>query len=373
MGVEPVVSAGQTVMPRGQKPPMWPYLLMFSLPAVCFLGNMLGGGYQWLNTVYLFVLLPVLDLLLPSDKRNASKEDAAELEKMWRFRVLTWLWAPVQFGMLWWAGSVFSSTQWDGWLPMIGFVVSNGLLGGISITVAHELGHKRNWFERRLGEALLVSQCYGHFQIEHVQGHHWHVATPLDPATSRLGESFYAFWPRTVAGSFASAWRIEAAALRKQGRFVWGPNNRMLCYIAAQLLLGVGMHRQFGAAGLSYFCAQAFVGFTLLEIVNYLEHYGLQREKLPDGSYEPVDPRHSWNADAAVTNCVLFRLGRHSDHHAYPLRRYQTLRSFAESPNLPSGYAACVPLALVPPLWFRVMDPRVREYKASLASRKAAQ
>eukprot|EP01062_Namystynia_karyoxenos_P002140 TRINITY_DN10743_c0_g1_i1.p2 TRINITY_DN10743_c0_g1~~TRINITY_DN10743_c0_g1_i1.p2 ORF type:complete len:401 (+),score=137.12 TRINITY_DN10743_c0_g1_i1:73-1203(+) len=368
MGVEPTVSCGQQTLPRGSKPSALPYLLVLSAPLCCLIGQRVGGSWNWLNAVYVFGLLPLMDFLSPSDKCNYTKEDAHELEHMWRFRVLTWAWVAVQYAALAWGASVFSEGSMDA-VAGTGFVLSTGILGGISITVAHELGHKRNWVEKRLGELLLISQCYGHFQVEHVQGHHWNVATPNDPATSRLGESFYAFLPRSVWGGLVSAWRIEAAALRKQGRSAWGPGNRVMCYLAAQVALGMAVHRVWGYLGAVYFLAQAVVGFTLLEVVNYLEHYGLQRRQLPDGSYEPVNPTHSWNADASITNYVLFRLGRHSDHHAYPFRRYQTLRSFEESPNLPSGYTACIPLALVPPLWFRVMNPRVEEYRAQQAQR----
>lgn len=280
------------------------------------------------------------------------------------FRILLWLWCPMQLALLGWAAHNFSSVLATSLLGAAGCVLSNGIVSGVSITVAHELGHKRVAFERRMAEMLLCTAMYGHFQIEHVQGHHWHVATPHDPASARYGESFYRFWPRSVLGGLASAWRIEAAEMRRKGRPTpFSADNRMLRYFACQAVVLFICHALGGKAGALYCMLQAAVGFTLLELVNYLEHYGLQRHQRADGSYEPVDPTHSWNVNSAATNYMLFRLGRHSDHHAFPGRRYQILRSHDQSPNLPFGYPAAILLALFPPLWFRVMNPLVRRQR----------
>lgn len=340
-------------------------------PASVLLGHwlQLRTGYataEWLNVAFTFVLMPVVDELLPRIKHNPAKEEERDMESRLGFRVLLWLWVPMQVALLAWATTSFASVlAASGVAGAVGFVLSNGIVSGMSITVAHELGHKRVAFERQLGEMLLCTAMYGHFQIEHVQGHHWHVATPNDPATSRLNESFYRFWPRSVFGGLASAWRIEAREMRRNDRPTLSHHNRMLRYFAMQCGVLAACHALAGPGAFgALFCAlQAVVGFTLLEAVNYLEHYGLQRRQRADGSYEPVDPTHSWNANSAMTNYVLFRLGRHSDHHAYPCRRYQILRSHDESPNLPVGYPSAILLALVPPLWFRVMNPKVEEQR----------
>ncbi|PSK63883.1 Alkane 1-monooxygenase [Micromonospora sp. MH33] len=213
--------------------------------------------------------------------------------------------------------------------------------------------------ERWLSRIALAPTGYGHFHVEHNRGHHTRVATPEDPASSRLGETFWAFWPRTVRGSLRSAWRLESSRLRLRGRTPWTWRNDVLNAWAMTVLLYAVLAVAFGPGVLVFLALQAVVGFSLLEVVNYLEHYGLARQRTAAGRYEKVDPRHSWNSDRTVTNVFLFQLQRHSDHHANPLRRYQALRSFDASPQLPAGYATMVVAALLPPVWRRVMDHRV--------------
>ena len=198
--------------------------------------------------------------------------------------------------------------------------------------------------------------------MEHNRGHHTRVSTPEDPASARLGESFWAFLPRTVVGSLRSAWEIERDALGRKGRPWWSPRNDLLNAWAITIVLFGATIAIFGTAVIPYIVIQAVFGFSLLEVVNYIEHYGLLRQKLPTGRYERCLPEHSWNADNIASNVVLYNLQRHSDHHANPLRRYQVLRHFDEAPQLPSGYAGMLTLAIVPPLWRRVMDHRVVEH-----------
>ena len=204
--------------------------------------------------------------------------------------------------------------------------------------------------------------AYGHFFVEHNRGHHARVATPADPASARLGESFYAFLPRTLWGSLKSAWELEALRLRHRGLPVFGPANENLrAWLATALLFGA-LGAGFGGPALLFLVVQAFYGITLLEVVNYLEHYGLLRPIGPDGRPVRCTPEHSWNSNHRVSNLFLFHLQRHSDHHAHPARRYQALRHFAQSPQLPSGYAGMLLLAYLPPLWRRVMDRRVLKH-----------
>jgi alkane 1-monooxygenase len=213
--------------------------------------------------------------------------------------------------------------------------------------------------ERWLSKIALAPTGYGHFYVEHNRGHHTRVATPDDPASARLGESFWRFWPRTVAGSLRSAWRLETSRFRIRSRSPWTFRNDILNAGVMTVALFIAAVAVFGVGVVPFFLLQAVVGFSLLEVVNYLEHYGLCRQRNAAGRYEKVDPRHSWNSDRIVTNVFLFQLQRHSDHHANPLRRYQTLRSFDESPQLPGGYATMIVAAVIAPLWRRVMDPRV--------------
>ena len=244
----------------------------------------------------------------------------------------------------------------------VGLAVSIGCIGGIGINTAHELGHKREANERWLSKIALAQSFYGHFYIEHNRGHHVRVATPEDPASSRMGENFYQFWPRTVAGSLKSAWNLEKKryARRNQHPFRIG-NDVLNAWLMSVVLFGA-LIVWLGVGILPFLIIQAIVGFSLLEVVNYMEHYGMLRQKVGQPGkerYERVDPSHSWNSNNIATNVLLYHLQRHSDHHANPTRRYQTLRDFEESPVLPTGYAGMIVLSLFPPIYRRVMDKRV--------------
>jgi len=240
-----------------------------------------------------------------------------------------------------------------------GLALTIGVVGGVGINTAHELGHKSDRLERWLSKITLAQTGYGHFYVEHNRGHHTRVSTPEDPASARLGESFWAFLPRTVLGSVASAWEIERARLHRKGKPAPCAENDILNAWLMTVVLFAGLVAIFGRAVLPWLLLQAVSGFSLLEVVNYLEHYGLLRQKRPDGHYEPCAPRHSWNSNSIASNVLLYHLQRHSDHHAYPSRRYQALRSFDEAPELPSGYGTMTVVAFFPPVWRRIMDPLV--------------
>ena len=238
----------------------------------------------------------------------------------------------------------------------------SGCIGGIGINTAHELGHKRESHERWLSKIALAQVFYGHFYIEHNRGHHVRVATPEDPASARMGETFYRFWPRTVVGSLKSAWRVEKRRYARKQQHPFRIGNDVLNAWLMSVVLWGALVAWLGVGVLPYLVLQAVVGFSLLEVVNFMEHYGMLRQKVGVGErqrYERVDPTHSWNSNNIATNVLLYHLQRHSDHHANPTRRYQALRDFEESPVLPTGYAGMIVLALVPPVWRRVMDPRV--------------
>lgn len=281
-------------------------------------------------------------------------------------RLITWLWVPIQLGLIVWALAVAGS---DSHLSLVevgaAFLALGILSGGIGIAYAHEMMHQTNRFERALAELLMTSTLYGHFCIEHVQGHHIHVGTPRDPATSRLGESVFAFLPRTLAGGLVSAWRIQRKRLRRRGLPIWHYSNAFWRYGLAYAMYFAAAYLLAGWFGVLLFCLQAVVAVLLLEIINYVEHYGLQRQYLADGRYERVQPRHSWNASHRLTNYFLINLQRHSDHHKHPQRRYPVLRHYeeAEAPQFPFGYPTMVLMALLPSLWFRIMDPKVAAWR----------
>jgi len=233
------------------------------------------------------------------------------------------------------------------------------MVSGIAINTAHELGHKRDSLERWLSRIALAQTFYGHFYIEHNRGHHVRVATPEDPASARLGESFYEFLPRTVIGSLRSAWELEKVRLERMEKPRLSLRNDILNAWAMSVVLYAVLAVAFGPVVLPYLLIQSVFGFSLLEVVNYLEHYGLMRQKRPDGRYERTRPEHSWNSNSVASNVLLYHLQRHSDHHANPIRRYQALRHVDEAPQLPTGYAGMIVCALLPPVWRRIMDHRL--------------
>ena len=345
---------------RDQKKYAWPLaLLVPALPFTGFAAWQAGAAWAWwIAPVVVFGVIPTVDVLLGDDRANPPDEAARQLQQMPYYRWLTYLYLPAQYAAL-----VLCCAVWVrggiGLVDRVGLVLTVGIVNGIAINTAHELGHKREAVERWLSRIALAATGYGHFYVEHNRGHHVRVATPEDPASARLGESFWAFWPRTVLGSLRSAWRLESRRLRLRHRSPWSWRNDILSAWAMSLALAAALVAAFGVEVVPFLLLQAVAGFSLLEVVNYLEHYGLCRQRNPAGRYEKVDPRHSWNSDRIVTNVFLFQLQRHSDHHANPLRRYQTLRSFDESPQLPAGYASMIILALFTPLWRRVMDKRV--------------
>jgi len=317
--------------------------------------------FWFFGPLLVFGVFPLLDIAIGVDPSNPPDSVLKWLEQDRYYRWCTYLFIPVQY-----AGLVFACYLWSSGdlsvLESIGLALTMGVVGGIAINTAHELGHKRDSMEKWLSRIALAQTGYGHFFIEHNRGHHVRVATPEDPASSRLGESFWAFLPRTVAGSLSSAWGIEAARLDRLGKSHWGLSNDIVGAWAMTVVLFAALTIGFGPVVLPYLVLQAILGFSLLEVVNYLEHYGLLRQRKEDGRYERCRPEHSWNSNNVASNVLLYHLQRHSDHHANPTRRYQALRHVDEAPQLPTGYAGMIVLAWFPPLWRRVMDPILVEH-----------
>lgn len=328
---------------------------------------MIGGGLAWLTGLsvfwffapaFLYVLVPMADLVVGADPSNADDSVLQQLEDDPYYRWCTYLFIPVQYIVTIWAAWMVGSGNL-GWVGLLGLTSSLGILSGVAINTAHELGHKKPELEKWLSKIALAPVAYGHFFVEHNKGHHRRVATPEDPASSRMGESFFRFLPRTVIGSLKSAWDIEKMRLQRKGKSPWTwENENLQAWSMTVVLFGV-LTAAFGWIVLPFLIVQAALGASLLEAVNYIEHYGLLRQKQENGRYERCQPHHSWNNNHIVTNVLLYHLQRHSDHHAHPTRRYQALRHFDSAPQLPIGYAGMILLAYVPPLWYRVMDPKV--------------
>ena len=348
---------------RWRDPKRYAWLLGLIVPTLPFLAwglvELTGLGVFWFyGPVLVFGIFPLLDLAIGMDAANPPDSVIKWLEQDRYYRWCTYAFIPIQY-----AGLVFACWMWSSGklstVEDVGLALTVAMVSGIAINTAHELGHKRDSLERWLSRIALAQSGYGHFYIEHNRGHHVRVATPEDPASARLGESFYAFWPRTVAGSLRSAWGLERTRLQRMDRGPWTVRNDILGAWAMTVVLFAALCAVFGIVVLPYLILQAILGFSLLEVVNYLEHYGLMRQHREDGRYERTAPEHSWNSNSVASNVLLYHLQRHSDHHANPIRRYQALRHVNDAPQLPTGYAGMIVLAAVPPLWRRVMDRRL--------------
>lgn len=340
---------------------LWPMgfgIILFTA-LVSLLGYVSGiTPLIFFGPIMVYVIVPTLDWLIGKDSSNPPERVLELLEDDPFYRRSTYIYVLVQLALFVAVCAIVGTQSLTGW-QWLGFVTTIGMMSGISINTAHELGHKKTRLERGLAMIALAPVAYGHFYVEHNKGHHRRVATPEDPASARMGESFWHFLTRTVIGSVRSAWHIEAQRLARTGDSAWSPHNEVLQSWGMTVVLWLALMLAFGVELLPFLIVQAVLGASLLEAVNYTEHYGLKRAKLADGRYERCQPRHSWNNDHIVTNIFLFHLQRHSDHHAHPTRRYQSLRHFDDAPELPTGYAGMIVLAYFPPLWRRVMDKRV--------------
>jgi alkane 1-monooxygenase len=341
------------------------FLLPLLLPPLVVQGHALGGPSHFLAPLVLFVLLPVVDRVAGVDTVTVAPRGAtAPGWRLW-FDGLLYAWVPLQLALLAWGA--YTVVDARSLVEALGLTLSIGLLtGGVGIVVAHELGHRQGRFARSCSCLLLATVAYAHFHIEHNKGHHVRVATPEDPATAREGEGFWRFLLRTVPAQFASAWHIEQVRLAAVRARPFGPRNRMLWVIAAPAAIGAALAAGAGGRAVAFFAGQAVVAITLLELVNYVEHYGLVRRRGADGRYERVQPRHSWNASQRVSNWYLYNLQRHSHHHANVNRRYEELEHDASAPQLPAGYAVMVLVAMVPPLWRGVMHPRLAAWRSAV-------
>jgi alkane 1-monooxygenase len=335
------------------------YLAAFSIPIVAFMGLFYKGNLVFLTPVYAFVMIPLLELIFPIDTHNLSSEESEHKLKRKVFDWLLYLNLPVVYGLFFF-GIYQASTSAIATYELIGMIISVGIVLGVNgINVAHELGHRQTTNERFIAKALLLPSQYMHFYIEHNFGHHLHAATPEDPATARYNQSVYSFWLTSVTRQYFSAWKIQNKLLKNKNQSFFSVNNDMLWYVIFQTTFLVVIFALFGSIGLLFAFSASVIGFLLLETVNYIEHYGLMRLKTKSGRYERVKEMHSWNSNHVIGRIVLYELTRHSDHHFKSSKKYQILDCHDESPQMPFGYPTSMVLAMVPPLWFRIMNKRV--------------
>lgn len=343
------------------------YVLSFIIPVLPMWSGYYAietGNGIWLWTTFAFFYggITLLDKYFGDDDANPTEEMVEEIKSESYYKQVLYLAVP----MLWLSvvvmAYVVSQYEWS-WLSILGGALSAGLMGAIGVNLGHELGHKVNDKGQQVAAKLaLAVSGYGHFVIEHNKGHHKDVATPEDPASSRMGESIYKFVRREIPGAFRRAWGLEAARLKRLGKSEWSLSNEIIQPALVTLSAYTLLLAYFGPVMIPFLAIVAAFGYWNLTCANYIEHYGLLRLKEKSGRYERCKPHHSWNSNHKVSNLALVHLQRHSDHHAHPTRAYQVLRDYDNVPKLQAGYPWMFVLAMFPPIWFAMMNPRVAEW-----------
>lgn len=340
--------------------------------SVILISLVLGKFYVFVAPLYVFGLIPLLELFWKGDTENMSKAEEEIAKNSKAYDIILWSVVPLQYAIIFFFLNRISDSSLA-WWETLGMILSVGVSCGVlGINAAHELGHRNTWYEQLLSKMLLATSLYLHFFIEHNRGHHKNVSTEEDPASSRYGEWIYAFYIRSVRDSWLSAWHLQNDELRKKNTPFWSFKNEMLMYQFIQIGLLATIGFIWGWVVMLYFVAAATGGFLLLETVNYIEHYGLSRKKIDGEYYEKVMPIHSWNSNHPIGRIMLFELSRHSDHHYMASRKYQILRHFDHSPQMPTGYPGMMVLALFPPLWFKVMHKHIEKYTLTTDTRTLA-
>lgn len=321
----------------------------------------MGGLWSFFTPVYAFLAIPALEILLPQDSNNLSQKSKTSEKINPAYDWMLYANIPIVFGLIWFTGNKITYGVFEIY-EYLGFAFSLGIvLGTNGINVGHELGHRQSSPVRFLGKMLLIPSLYMHFYIEHNFGHHLNAATPEDPATARYNQSVYNFWVTSVLRQYRSAWRLQMSLLNRGGKDFFSASNDMFWYLVIQMGYIALLYLLFGGFGVIFLLCSGIIGFLLLETVNYIEHYGLLREMLPSGRYERVREVHSWNSNHVMGRIILYELTRHSDHHYKSSKKYQVLDYYESSPHMPFGYPTSVVLSLLPPLWFRIMNPRIPE------------
>ena len=335
------------------------YLLAYSIPFFGVLGIYFGGIWSYAALLFAFIVLPILELVLPIDEKNYTEIEVAKRLKNILYDVLLYLNVPIVYGSILFA--LYKVTHVNLTIfEIIGITISLGIiLGANGINVAHELGHRANLMERVLGKILLIPSHYTHFFIEHNHGHHLHVSTPEDPSTAKYNQNLYAFWYQTVTGTYSKAWQIQKKLNQVENRSWFSIKSDMFWFTIIQFSYLVLIYYFFGETGFIVALFAGIVGFLLLETINYIEHYGLKRSQLASGRFERVSEKHSWNSNHILGRIILYELTRHSDHHFKSQKKYQILEYYDISPQMPYGYPTSMVLSFFPPLWFAVMNKRI--------------
>ena len=338
------------------------YLMSYTIAIVTIVGILLGGGYTYMTVIYAFVFIPALEMLLKESNEEMSDEVKKNRSMDIFFDILLYLNIPLVFSIFFLSLNLllYSSSSFE----IVGIIASTSIMMATNgINVAHELGHRKSFFSRTCSKLLLMPSQYMHFYIEHNFGHHVNVGTAEDPATAKYKQSLYSFWITSVIGQYIGAWKLQLKLLKISKYKFFSIKNDLMFYVIFQLMFIYLIYFNYGITVTIYSLIISVISFLFLETINYIEHYGLSRKKDKNGRYERVKTIHSWNSNHVVGRLVLYELTRHSDHHFISSKKYQVLESIDESPQLPYGYPTSILLSMVPPLWFKIMNPRVESYQ----------
>jgi len=360
-GYTGVTADGEAIHYVDRKRWFWLLSVLFPLQVYIPVALHAGTGNElWFFLPFLtnYLLVPMLDWAIGEDTNNPPEEVIMLLEQDVFYRRLTFIVVPLHFITLF-GCAAYALTQPLSWWAFILLAVVAGMTAGLAINTGHELGHKNSKIEKTLSKIVLAVAAYGHFTLDHNRGHHMLVSTPEDEASARMGESIYKFARREIPGAFRRAWSIERERLVSAEKPIWHYSNPILQSYAISVAVAIILVVVFGWLALVFLAIHHALAYWQLTSANYIEHYGLLRQKTATGRYERCKPHHSWNCNFIVSNLALFHLERHSDHHAHPLRRYQSLRHFPDLPQLPNGYFGMYVLAYLPSAWFTVMDKRL--------------
>jgi alkane 1-monooxygenase len=338
------------------------YFLIFTIPFLTYLSFTGTGIITYSPIIEAFVLIPFLEFFLKPNDKNLSEAEEEMIKDDKMYDYILYLSIPIVYLLLY----IFLSSMQDQTLSFydrLGRVLSMGLIcGSFGINIGHELGHRNNIFEQTLSKILLLSSLYMHFFIEHNRGHHKKVSTRDDPSSARYGEMIFIFWIRSIITGYISAWKLELKKLKRSNKNILSIHNEMLLFQLIQILFLLIIIYFFGFQITGYYLITALLGALVLETVNYIEHYGLERKLNINGKHERIMPYHSWNSNHPIGRIMLFELSRHSDHHFNSLRKYQILKNHKNSPVMPTGYPGMMILSLFPPLWFYVMNKKIRSF-----------
>ena len=344
------------------------YLASFSIPASVIVGCYFGNLWYWFTPVFAFVIVPVLEILLPVNTKNLEIESRERKEQDWFFDALLYVNLVLIYSILTYTLLTMNDPSLS-WMNKLGLLVSCGItMGSNGINVAHELGHRQSRIARTAAKFLLLPSLYMHFYIEHNFGHHLNAATREDPATARFNQSVYAFWFTSVFRQYFGAWRIQLRLLKGEGRSFWSYRNDMFWGGLSEVIYLLLILLFLGWPSVVFAVSIALISVLLLETINYVEHYGLLRDKTGSGRYERVKTIHSWNSNHVMGRIMLYELTRHSDHHYRASKKYQVLDHHEESPQMPFGYPTSIVLSLFPPLWFYIMNPLIPQRMKQLAA-----